>query len=255
MTIQKQKISIGAIQPITKGTYNPTLGYNYLNIVSTENASYICCNRLGAPAGVSISDTHYWQCLVRDGLDGAVTFASSKDFDNETKDKAIDPALIRPKLIGLQARQKAFEEYGKAYDSYRLDGKSIEEVRAGINAATLSGLTLDKILGTTVEGSLRPDGWVKFANGLIIQWGTAEWANKAAAVKTITLPTKFTVQNLWAIVAPYVVGGTTWADGSEGGSYISWPYCAYISAKTLTTLTLSRPGTAAATIPWLAIGY
>lgn len=79
-------------------------------------------------------------------------------------------------------------------------------------ATTAFVQTVSKANGGIVAQSLGETGWVKFANGLIMQWGTVS-ANFTAdnETKTITLPISFTSQHLFCSISEtvgYAVGNT-----------------------------------------------
>lgn len=82
-----------------------------------------------------------------------------------------------------------------------------------------------------VESDLSPNGYVKFANGLIIQWGTSDGG-------VVTFPVQFPNKVLNIIVSPLVT------NSGIGGN------CWYV-----TTLTTTKFNTAAS-VPrrWIAIG-
>ena len=89
----------------------------------------------------------------------------------------------------------------KNFDGSANVGFSLAEM--GISASAMGGI---------VASSLGENGWIKFANGLIMQWGTVS-ANFTAdnETKTITLPISFTSQHLFCSIAEtvgYVKGDT-----------------------------------------------
>lgn len=89
----------------------------------------------------------------------------------------------------------------KNFDGSANVGFSLAEM--GISASAMGGI---------VAQSLGETGWVKFANGLIMQWGTVS-ANFTAdnETKTITLPISFTSQHLFCSISEtvgYAVGNT-----------------------------------------------
>lgn len=89
----------------------------------------------------------------------------------------------------------------------------------------------------TTSGILKAsNGYVKFGNGLIIQWGTASTGG------TVTLPTSFTSSN-YSVVLTRVNTDTKY----HGGSYV----------KTLSPTNFTFSGADANSKPhtWLAIGY
>lgn len=84
----------------------------------------------------------------------------------------------------------------------------------------------DGTLGGIVGGSLTQNGWVKFSNGLILQWGfdtTSDYDISPSQSKTINFPITF--QNNCFIVLPVMCG--------------SWAACVcWVSAKTKTNYTI-----------------
>lgn len=255
MAAEKRTISIGPVRSIPKGTYNPILDYEYLNIVKTDDASYICRNRLGAPSGINIEDEDYWQRLARDGQDGAVSFATQKEYENEVANKAISPALIKPILDEIETEHTVFEKYGTIYNSSRLEGKTLEEVRTGVDAAKLEGNTLSQVFeALNTEGSMAANGWVKLANGLLIQWGSGTATYAGAAV---TLPTAFPTKLLWSTHTPYFYMYSLWSGIGGEGSYqlTSVEFSLTINAaRTVITLKSSHSNVSTA-IKYLLIGY
>lgn len=92
--------------------------------------------------------------------------------------------------------------------------------------------------GTTGQ-SLAQNGYVKFGNGLIIQWGTVRTTGYQ---QTVTLPTAFTNTN-------YAVNVTMVNTGDAG-------YQTYVGQKISTTaFTINRHGGGATDNTWIAIGY
>lgn len=89
----------------------------------------------------------------------------------------------------------------KNFDGSANVGFSLAEI--GATASAMGGI---------IGGSLTENGWVKYANGLIMQWGTVS-ANFTAdnETKTIMLPISFTSQHLFCSISEtvgYVNGGT-----------------------------------------------
>ena len=74
------ELNIGQIRPTPKGTWSATQAYNYLDIVKDTTASYIAVFLTGVPAGISTTNTTYWQPLAEDGKD-----ANEFTFATETK--------------------------------------------------------------------------------------------------------------------------------------------------------------------------
>lgn len=236
----KHTISVGPITVIPKGTHNPTSEYKYLNVVYTDSGTYICSNRNGAPTNADIEDEHYWQPVAKHGLDGAVSFATQKDWENESAAAAATPALVKPRIDEVAAVIEALRKYGTVNNADHLQGKTVSELFQNINAVTLEGNTLTQILGSTVEGSKTANGWVKLANGLIIQWGTA--------VKgTATFPVAFPNAAFGVVSAGATTVSVTKTNASlaitSGIAYYSGEYPYYY-------LTTSAYGGF-----WLAIGY
>lgn len=178
-------------------------------------------------------------------------FASRSDYENETATKAISPAIMKPKLDEISAVIKALRESGTVYNARRLGGKTSGEILASVStdAKTLQGKTVSQIQAGAVKGSKSANGFIEFANGLIVQWG-------ASGVKytgtTVTLPKAFTTAHLWDIASPTCF---TYRYGSgekaiTGTAYIS------IKSATLSTIVLKTSAyNASISVNWLAIGY
>ena len=60
-------LNLGHVLPMPKGEYKQDTAYNYLDIVTASEATYICCNRQGASSGVALTDSGYWQFLCKSG--------------------------------------------------------------------------------------------------------------------------------------------------------------------------------------------
>ena len=78
------ELNIGPIRPTPKGIWSATQAYNYLDIVKDTTASYIAISLTGVPAGISTTNTTYWQPLAEDGKDAnEYTFATETDYQNK----------------------------------------------------------------------------------------------------------------------------------------------------------------------------
>lgn len=94
---------------------------------------------------------------------------------------------------------------------------------------------------TTVNKTKSGDGYFKFGNGLIIQWGSSSVSSHIA---NVTLPTSFTSTN-YQISALRVASSSTTNESN--------PF--YTRSKTKTTFQLYNPGSNATSVSWIAIGY
>lgn len=94
---------------------------------------------------------------------------------------------------------------------------------------------------TTVNKTKSGDGYFKFGNGLIIQWGSSSVSRHIA---NVTLPTSFTSTN-YQISALRVANSSTTNESN--------PF--YTRSKTKTTFQLYNPGSNATSVSWIAIGY
>lgn len=94
---------------------------------------------------------------------------------------------------------------------------------------------------TTVNKSKSSNGYFKFGNGLIIQWGSASVSSHIA---NVNLPTAFTSTN-YQISALRVASSSTTNESN--------PF--YTRSKTTTTFQLYNPGNNAKEATWIAIGY
>ena len=129
------ELNIGQIRPTPKGTWSATQAYNYLDIVKDTTASYIAVFLTGVPAGISITNTTYWQPLAEDGKDAnEFTFATETDYQNKDTTKPINSRLMNPKLTTIDALittlsnaitaiEGNFTPEGKANDSIMLAGQ------------------------------------------------------------------------------------------------------------------------------------
>ena len=129
------ELNIGQIRPTPKGTWSATQAYNYLDIVKDTTASYIAVFLTGVPAGISITNTTYWQPLAEDGKDAnEFTFATETDYQNKDTTKPINSRLMNPKLTtidtlittlsnAITAIEGNFTPEGKANDSIMLAGQ------------------------------------------------------------------------------------------------------------------------------------
>ena len=84
------------------------------------------------------------------------------------------------------------------------------------------------------------NGYVKFSNGVIIQWGLT--SGDIGSAKTVTLPVAFSSTNYSVITTTNSTGGEYYANG--------------VSSKTTTSFKIQAAG-GASTAPsfWIAIGY
>lgn len=94
---------------------------------------------------------------------------------------------------------------------------------------------------TTVNKTKASNGYYKFGNGLIIQWGQNDVSNH---IVNVTLPTAFTSTGYQ--LSAIRKSGTTTTSESD-------PF--YCRDKTTTTFQLYNPGSNAASATWIAIGY
>ena len=130
------ELNIGQIRPTPKGTWSATQAYNYLDIVKDTTASYIATSLIGVPAGISITDTTYWQPLAQDGKDATeFAFATETDYQNKDATKPLNSNLINPKLTtidrfitelstAITSLEGNFTPDGKANDAAQLGGKA-----------------------------------------------------------------------------------------------------------------------------------
>ena len=130
------ELNIGQIRPTPKGTWSATQAYNYLDIVKDTTASYIAVFLTGVPAGISTTNTTYWQPLAEDGKDAnEFTFATETDYQNKDATKPINSTLINPKLTtidtlittlsnAITAIEGNFTPEGAANDAANLGGKA-----------------------------------------------------------------------------------------------------------------------------------
>ena len=129
------ELNIGQIRPTPKGTWSATQAYDYLNIVSYTDGAYICIALNGAPIGISVTDTAYWQCLAKNGKDAnEFTFATETDYTNKDATKPLNSSLMNPKLTtidrfitalstAITSLEANFTPDGKANDAELLGGK------------------------------------------------------------------------------------------------------------------------------------
>jgi hypothetical protein len=92
-------------------------------------------------------------------------------------------------------------------------------------------------LATVSKGT---NGYIKFTNGLIIQWGESQ-ANQSKM--TVTLPTAFTSGDSYQVFTQFI-------DGNQSAN------CSYIQDQTATSFKWDRyGGISQFKVSWLAIGY
>ena len=94
------ELNIGQIRPTPKGTWSATQAYNYLDIVKDTTASYIAVFLTGVPAGISTTNTTYWQPLAEDGKD-----ANEFPFATETVKGVVELATPVEVLAGEDAER------------------------------------------------------------------------------------------------------------------------------------------------------
>ena len=135
-TLTATVLNLGPIRPTPKGEWLSTQAYDYLNIVSYTDGAYICIALNGAPIGISVTDTAYWQCLAKNGKDATEsTFATETDYQNKNATKPLNSKLINPKLTtidrfitelstAITSLEANFTPDGKANDAALLGGKS-----------------------------------------------------------------------------------------------------------------------------------
>lgn len=176
-------------------------------------------------------------------ITGAKTFSSAVTFANGTWNVVGDDAYIGDAdmagavcIKGNNAQSKlALFDRNSSYSN----GFYIDETDS--NALKVQDQTKGMYWGAVtslVAQNLSGNGYVKFSNGLIIQWGSVTAQN---VVLTITLPTSFASTN-------YTVAGTTHGYGKA----------LFISNDTKTTTNFKLDlggGIGTAKIDWIAIGY
>ena len=94
---------------------------------------------------------------------------------------------------------------------------------------------------TTVNKTKLADGYFKFGNGMIVQWGQDDVSNH---IVDVTLPTAFTSTNYQ--LSAIRKSGTTATNQSDAF---------YCRNKTTTTFQLYNPSSTALSATWIAIGY
>ena len=137
------ELNIGQIRPTPKGTWSATQAYNYLDIVKDITASYIAISLTGVPAGISTTNTTYWQPLAEDGKDAnEFTFATETDYQNKDTTKPLNSGLMNPKLTtidtlittlsnAITAIEANFTHEGQANDAVLLAGQPANHYDCG----------------------------------------------------------------------------------------------------------------------------
>lgn len=101
-----------------------------------------------------------------------------------------------------------------------------------------------QLVGVAQSSSLAPNGWAKFSNGLIVQWGLATTSSGGGVA--VTLPTAYPTAQLSAVASANTNGVN--------------PTVMTVNALTTTQLTLySSYGPSGAGVPitayWISLGY
>lgn len=174
---------------------------------STNTSSYLQVlggnNSNGGQFNLVAKESDGTACTLNGTADGSLSWGS-KDISNPIKDASIS-------------------------------GKTITLTFADNSTKTL---TTQDTTGLTATQSKAQNGYVKFSNGLIIQWG--QIAGNSNTRHTITLPTAFTSTNYTVCSA-----NTTYADSA--------PWGATIEQTTTTTFKIFQVHKQK--IWWIAIGY
>ena len=153
------------------------------------------------------------------------------------------------KLIGSESRLEVGQKINEIIDnSANKDLSNLSETGEArfseISSAISTNATNISSLNTTVNGKLSAtvkkasNGYIKFNNGIIIQWGrTASFAGEL----TITLPTPFTTTNYTVVAGMYIKGDWT----ANWGTY----------SYTTTNFVVQNQSSGNKTMNWIAIGY
>lgn len=112
---------------------------------------------------------------------------------------------------------------------------------SGGTGATTASAALAALGGLGVSAySFGSNGYIKFTNNLILQWGTTSVTMDNPS--SVTFPIAFTSWNVPVVSATALSGSTT---NSQNTGLSSW---------TLTTLTIWNADDRTVTVPWFAIG-
>ena len=158
------ELNIGQIRPTPKGTWSATQAYNYLDIVKDTTASYIAISLTGVPAGISTTNTTYWQPLAADGKDAnEFTFATETDYQNKDTTKPLNSGLMNPKLTSIDTLittltaavnnlEAKFTPEGQANDAVQLGGKAPNHYDCGGGCSWTCMTTCKGGCGNTCKG-------------------------------------------------------------------------------------------------------
>ena len=100
-----------------------------------------------------------------------------------TNGKVIAKGGIEGRLIGKADSAGHSDTSGRADNANMLGGQSLSDILGKINAQNTGGI---------VASSITQNGWVRFANGLIVQWGTID--GLSSVNKVYAFPIEFPTQ-------------------------------------------------------------
>ena len=163
--------------------------------------------------------------------------------------EAIDVWDMTVSASKLLAQLKTVDGAGSGLSADMLDGKQASDFCLATQAAVIAALGYTPVNATTYSSDFaqlkNTNGYQKFKNGMIMQWGTIASLEGETAT-TVTLPISYANSHLVAFAIPK---RTSSASGING---------CYASPNGMTSLIVvndSTGGTTTSPVMWLSIGY
>jgi hypothetical protein len=241
-------INIVAPKPVTTGTYYIPINLTDGNTtVTADDAGTVDISSL-LPTKTSdltndsgyITSSALTPYVLSSSLATVATSGSYNDLSDKPTIPTVDQTYDGTSANAQSGVAVASAISGKADDSavVHLAGTETITGTKTFNAAAY-GKASDAVnsIVTTVNKSKSANGYFKFGNGLIIQWGHV--AEASGETKTVTFPTAFSNTN-------YYVHSNPNRSGSTSGGW------GYVTSKTKTNCILT---TGSYVNDWVAIGY
>jgi len=166
--------------------------------------------------------------------------------DKEASDFVLATEFTADNLLTLI---KTVDGAGSGLSADMLDGKQASDFCLATQAAVIAALGYTPVNATTYSSDFaqlkNTNGYQKFKNGMIMQWGTIASLEGETAT-TVTLPISYANSHLVAFAIPK---RTSSASGING---------CYASPNGMTSLIVvndSTGGTTTSPVMWLSIGY
>jgi len=223
---------LGKVCLTSEGNWSNTQTYEILSLVydATNNASYI--SKQDVPAGISLSNTDYWQLIIKGQTDVKIVVDSilNTQSSNPVENKVIAKKLseIESKIAGIEPCECVVDSALSSTSKNPLENKAIYSLLQSIYSR------LEKLEQGTTEDDNKVATYTVTANKTECENGetvTLNWVLYNANGDVITAPVsfdlKYSVGNGTAVAQSFTdseVRTTTFAPENDGDSANEWTF-------------------------------